>query len=303
MRVRIGMMTAFAVMAFVPVLGAQESEAPREAVQDAREETRDNIQEARDDIREEREDLREQRREVAEERREDRREEREVRQSTTNPMWRTAMKAQDMQQSMAACLNLSNHAEIELADLALAKSQNPEVKKFAQKMKEDHSAAIEELKQFIPQVENATPKATENSASGEEVADQNATASAAQVKKAKQFHNPMLLLMQEIAKNELSMTKDVLSKYEGQDFDMGYLGQQIVAHTQMLAKLHAMKDRGSPKFNTVAQNMIKTVEEHFTMANELARKFEDKERGSASEAQQTSTPAVRENAATATTTN
>ena len=81
------------------------------------------------------------------------------------------------------------------------------------------------------------------------------------------------------AKIKLQMTKDLLSKYEGQDFDMGYLGQQTVAHLDMLAHLHAVKDIGPPEFQELVEEGIKGTTEHMEQVLMLSHKLEDKERG------------------------
>jgi predicted outer membrane protein len=165
-----------------------------------------------------------------------------------------------MQEALASCLALSNHAEIELAKVAIQKTQNEGVRDLAQKMLDDHTAADEKLKQFLPPVQaNADPTAAQEN----QTADQN--------------HDAMQKIMQKIAKNELAMTKEVLMRYEGQDFDMGYLGQQILAHTQMLAKLYALQDQGTPEFQTAVKDMIGTVNDHFKHATQLSRQLEDRE--------------------------
>jgi predicted outer membrane protein len=170
-----------------------------------------------------------------------------------------------LQQSMAACLALANHCEIELAKVALDKSQNADVRAFAQKMIDDHTAALEKLKQFMPQA---------NTAQSTDRKDEKTDAQKKQW--ANQHHDPMQQLMQKVAKNELAMTKEVLMRYEGADFDMGYLGQQIMAHTQMLAKLYAMQDQGSPQFQTTVKNLIETVDKHFKHASQLSRQVEER---------------------------
>jgi len=169
-----------------------------------------------------------------------------------------------LQESMASCLALGNHAEIELAQAALNKTQTPQVRAFAQEMIKDHQQALDKLKQFMPQI-NLTAAENGENARGE-------TPPAAQ-----QNHDAQERLQQTIAKNQLAMTKEVLMRYEGQDFDMGYLGEQVIAHIQMLAKLHAMKNQGSQQFQAAVQEMIPTVEEHFKHATRLSRQLQDRD--------------------------
>lgn len=177
-----------------------------------------------------------------------------------------------MQEEMAACLALSNHAEIELAKMAIDKTQNADVRQLAQQMLDDHTAAGEKLKQFMPKVQANADQST-----------------AQENQSAHQHHDAMQKLMQKVAKNELNMTKEVLMRYEGQDFDMGYLGQQILAHTQMLAKLYAMQDQGTPEFQSTLKDMIGTVNEHFKHASHLSRQLEGRDDRSATSPASTTT--------------
>jgi predicted outer membrane protein len=72
----------------------------------------------------------------------------EINQNRTN--YRAAQAAGGSQNSvvdqfLAACLLGQNKAEVELSKLALQKSENAEVKQFAQKMIQDHQKMIEQL--------------------------------------------------------------------------------------------------------------------------------------------------------------
>jgi len=190
---------------------------------------------------------------------------------------------------MAQCLNMCNHAEVELAKMALDKSQNQQVRALAQKIHDDHSAAHDDLKRFISHDATADKNAEKNA----DQATENANDQAGDRNHAQHGnYASMEALAKKIAKNELAMTKDVLMRYEGQDFDMGYLGQQIIAHTQMLAKLHAMKDQGSEAFQLSVANMIGTAEDHFKDATRLSRQLQGRE-GDTGEASPTSANETR----------
>lgn len=86
---------------------------------------------------------------------------------------------------------------------------------------------------------------------------------------------------------KLEMTKELLEEYQGQDFDMGYLGQQIVAHVEMLATLKAMENHGTPEFQQVVKEGIQTTEAHLKHAKAIASRLEDKERGTQARPQTT----------------
>jgi predicted outer membrane protein len=63
---------------------------------------------------------------------------------------RQGQRGQRVDQGVAAMLALGNHAEIQLAQLASQKSQNPQVKEFAQQMVQEHSQFLQQLERFLP---------------------------------------------------------------------------------------------------------------------------------------------------------
>ncbi len=88
-------------------------------------------------------------------------------------------------------------------------------------------------------------------------------------------------IMEQACENNVQMTKKMLQEHQGQDFQMAYLGQQIVAHTAAMAELQAIESAGPPELKAVAQQATPKIQEHLEMAKKLAKKFED-DRGSSS---------------------
>ncbi len=86
-------------------------------------------------------------------------------------------------------------------------------------------------------------------------------------------------IMEEACDNNLEMTKKMLQEYEGQDFKMAFLGQQIVAHTASLAEMKAIESSGPAQLKALAQQASPKIQEHLDMAKQMAKKFED-DRGS-----------------------
>jgi predicted outer membrane protein len=169
---------------------------------------------------------------------------------------------------------LGNQAEVELGNLAAEKTQNAQVREFAEQMVKDHTAFIAKLKKFAADNE-AAPRSGNTSASAQPSSGS---------------HDAMANLQRKAAELELSMTKQMLSKHEGQDFDMGYLGQQMVAHTKMLACLTAAKDVGPQEFQTTLEEGITTTREHMQHAQQIAAAIKNKEYGEG----QGNRPALRE---------
>ncbi|HQX50502.1 MAG TPA: hypothetical protein PLR25_11370 [Planctomycetaceae bacterium] len=82
-------------------------------------------------------------------------------------------------------------------------------------------------------------------------------------------------LAQKKTDNALKMTKDMLNKYERQDFNMAFLGQQCMAHTMMLAELKAIESVGPEELRPIAQEAASKVEQHLEKVEQLAQKHED----------------------------
>ncbi|MGN6547513.1 MAG: DUF4142 domain-containing protein [Aureliella sp.] len=82
---------------------------------------------------------------------------------------------------------------------------------------------------------------------------------------------------------ELQMTKQMLSEeQQGHDFDMAYIGQQIVAHTCMLAKLQAVRNSGPQDLQQLATQGEQATRHHLDMAKQIAQQLKSKE-GSSSQ--------------------
>jgi predicted outer membrane protein len=184
---------------------------------------------------------------------------------------------------VAGWLILGNEAEVELGKLAQQKSKNDQVREFAAMMIKDHSEFITKLQKFAGrgaasgaprangEVQGAAPREGAAPATGR------TQASARPQAVAKGQFSPMFELGRKSSQLKLAMTKQLLSKYEGQDFDMGYLGQQIGAHVEMLACLTVAKEVGPEDFRQLIDEGVATTREHLQHAQKLAHQLEDKE--------------------------
>jgi len=81
----------------------------------------------------------------------------------------------------------------------------------------------------------------------------------------------------EAADNYLDRTQRMLEQYQGQDFDMAFLGFQIGSHTWALSELNAMQGVGDDEFQKVVADAKQKMEQHLKRAKELSKKYEDKE--------------------------
>ena len=137
--------------------------------------------------------------------------------------------AQDFANTMAA----SDEFEIETSKLALANSQSPAVKDFAQKMIDAHTQSTEKLKK--------------------------AAGSAA----------PTIIPDTTLAPDQQQMLDQLRAK-KGKDFDQQYVIIQRDAHQRTLATLKDYSVKGDqPPLNAFANEVIPIVSGHLAMARNL----------------------------------
>jgi predicted outer membrane protein len=79
---------------------------------------------------------------------------------------RQGQMAQRVDQSVAVMLALGNYCEIQLGQLASQKSQNPQVKEFAQQMVQDHTQFLQQIQRFLPPGQFDDLQAGDGSAAG-----------------------------------------------------------------------------------------------------------------------------------------
>jgi putative membrane protein len=129
-------------------------------------------------------------------------------------------------------------AEVELGKLASEKASSDEVKKFGQRMVDDHGKANDEIKQFAASKGVTLP------------GDLNARDKA---------------------------EKDKLSKLSGEQFDREYTNYTVKDHSHDVAEFrHESKTAKDPDLKSFARQTLPALEEHLKLAKSLAPK-EDKE--------------------------
>ncbi len=87
----------------------------------------------------------------------------------------------------------------------------------------------------------------------------------------------ILEIEQHAAKNYQQASNQMLEKYQGQDFDMGFLGFQIASHTWSLAELKAIDSKkvGDQEFQKLISDATQSTEQHLKKAQMLAKNIED----------------------------
>ncbi|KAB8334773.1 DUF4142 domain-containing protein [Scytonema tolypothrichoides VB-61278] len=126
----------------------------------------------------------------------------------------------------------SDQTEIQTSQLALKRSQNKEVKDFAQRMIKEHTNSSQQLKQIAKKKSFTLPKDI-----GQE--------------------------------NKALLTK--LTKLNGKNFDQAYMQGQVQAHTKTLADYQNYLSQGQdPDLSAFANKIAPIVAEHQQMAQNMA---------------------------------
>lgn len=192
-------------------------------------------------------------------------------------------------------LHKANEAEVELAKMAQQQTDNPEVRQLAQTIVQDHQALNDELEKCLHEEQrtisnakhsNRTPSTQDDRLDADRIpANQGRTDGEAtkqpklnqgsQSRMQDTVPQELCEIEEKACDNALKMTKEMLGNYQGQDFDMAFLGQQLVAHTMMLAELKAIQSAGPEDLQEIAEKAMVKVEKHRDRTKELAKKLED----------------------------
>lgn len=133
-------------------------------------------------------------------------------------------------------------AEVELGQLATQKASSQEVKKFGQRMVDDHSKANEQLKQVAAEKNIEVPQQLD-------------------------------------AKDKA--TKARLEKLSGERFDRAYMKDMVRDHQKDVAEFQrASKIAKDPAIKNFAQQTLPTLQDHLKEAEKIAPKQQQPERPS-----------------------
>jgi predicted outer membrane protein len=202
-----------------------------------------------------------------------------------------------LDQQIAVCLTLGNQEEVQLGQFAQDRAQNPQVKQFAQMMVEEHQQAVSKLQQAMPHLaslklelnaQGATARAGATGATTS--ANQRNSATGAQAGGQQQ----MVEFAKEVKQECLNLTTQELGRKQGADFDKCYIGQQLVAHTGMLAELKtAQRHVTNEQLRPIIQQGTQMTEHHLAQARQIMEQLDaGGQRQPAGQAQRPETPAT-----------
>lgn len=160
-----------------------------------------------------------------------------------------------VEQALVMKLKKANQSEIELSELATQKTDNQEVRQLAQMLIDEHQALNEDLKKVEMKSQTTAPDKRSSQVA--------------------MVPHELCQIGEQACQNVLTMTKEMLGTYQGQDFNMAFLGQQCIAHTMMLGELKAIESDGPKELRQFASQAAAKVEKHLEKTKLLAKKLQD----------------------------
>jgi putative membrane protein len=148
---------------------------------------------------------------------------------------------------LANCLLIHNKGEIEINQFAEGRSQNEEVKQFAQHMIRDHQQLAQKLERVAQ--------------SGR---DSNRDGAITQ----------LVAIDRKISEKCGQMTRAKLEEAPEAEFDKCFVGSQVGAHVHMLAALEVIADQANGELQQVAQDALPTVKQHLEHAETLMKELD-----------------------------
>lgn len=199
---------------------------------------------------------------------------------------------------LAACLIIDNYKEVALAQFAQQKSQNEQVKAFAEKLIRDHQQFIQQLQetatsggfsneqltlsgaqspagarpgQADPQRPGTTPRTQDPQAPRRTARPAELEGRGGQVS--------FIELKQELAEQCLQTIREELEQKPQAEFDKCYIGSQVMAHMTMVDTLEVFSRHASPELQSVLEKGKQTTQAHLNEAKKLEQQLDKGEAG------------------------
>jgi predicted outer membrane protein len=197
-------------------------------------------------------------------------------------------KGQHIDQMVANQAFEMSKGEIDLANFALKRTQNEEVRRFAQMMIEDHTNLNNQLAKFAspeltrnasnesnPSQQGATPgRAGTTAAPGgatEQPGSTTARNPADRGTESATGGNPHVQICEDIGAEIGSKIEKELGQYQGSDFDRAYTGQQFWGHVTFVGFARGAEKHVSKDLQQVLDQGATTAEKHLEHCRTLIR--------------------------------
>jgi predicted outer membrane protein len=209
----------------------------------------------------------------------------------------------ELDQYLASCLLAKNEAEIELAKFAQERSQNPQVKQFAQQLIADHQMAVQHLQQLAGSpagssrstVRDSTRIESQNQErqqpAGEsrtrdrdddsrmQSANENRTQGTSETRSRSMTERSgsqsgelgqLAQIEEKIVEKTTQNLRAKLEQKQGAEFDHCFVGSQVIGHVQMLSALEVLQNQTSGQLQQVVRDHQPKVKQHLEQAEQLA---------------------------------
>jgi len=191
---------------------------------------------------------------------------------------------------LAEALLTDNQGEVAMAQFALQKTQNEEVRQFAQKLVEDHQKMIDSLRQAGAGSGDAAAagqaSASQAGTTGQARPDAGATAAADRrnsvnpgAAELRAGRGPaggtdFVSLKRELGQQCLQSAQRELGSKQGAEFDKCYIGMQIGAHQHAVDALTVFRRHASDQLGRTIDEGLPVVQAHLEHAKQLMKRLE-----------------------------
>ena len=194
---------------------------------------------------------------------------------------------------LANWLLIDNRNEVAIAEIAQQKAQDPEVKRFAQKMIEDHRQFADKLQSFAGTMgysgRNETPGSTSSrggtdgnrGGTDSNSDDSQGSTTGSQGSRGSSTTGPEYgfdgskhMIFEELGQQCLDSAKKELNQHSGADFDRCFMGMMVGEHMKANDMLTVFQRHASGSLKNVLSEGQSTVSTHLDQAKEIKRKLE-----------------------------
>ena len=180
---------------------------------------------------------------------------------------------------LATWLHVGSTNEVSLSQVALKQAQSADVRAFAQKMIDDHTAFASKLQPMA----TASGMAAGKDASGDRTKDgQGDEKSPKTASEASSTRGNATIgtfdhsaLIRDLGKKCLQSETKMLTSKTGAEFDKAYMGMQVANHVRCADMLEVFKTYASPNLVPILESGHKTIAAHLEHAKTLCKQVED----------------------------
>jgi len=185
-----------------------------------------------------------------------------------------------------------NQNEIALAKLAAAKTDNKQVRQFAEMLEKDHSQDLSELQRFASPMSNADAA---SAPAGKTAAQQGGVDVVAPFVEVAVGGNGeagtpasadnqtglnFLAVQHQIGQRFLNLTEKEWESKSGHQRDMAFVGRQLVMHQHLIATEEVLRQYASPDLQPLLDKGLKEAHNHWNDAKSLIEELAHHEHSS-----------------------